>query len=496
MQSNAHRTGGKVALPDDEHGVDFRLFRTKHLAVDLVGGRIDRDADAVCAEFFLDPLSLGDQRFVISDGEDADLLWGEPQGEVSCVVFDEEPDEPFVRSERGAVDAQRGFVRVVAVPIGEAETFGHREIDLIGRDREFASDGAPDLDVDLGAIESGFVGDLDEMDAGFDENIPDHFLGLAPEFRLVDEFLPQFFGVMGGESHEVLFEAEDLEVFEIHLIHGDELRFELFRGAVQMGVVHLHRSDPHEAEQFTGLFVAVTGPVFGEAHWEVAVASGHGAKDLVVMRAVHRLEVILLRGRGRSVRKRIFLLEDHRGEHAFLVVRQVSAGEVHVLSCEVRCTHALITGLELGLFGQSLNFLDEDGAIRHPEGETWAHVVVEGEQFEFAAELAVVAFSGLFEHREVGFEFGLVLERGAVDALQLGVPFIALVIGGGDVGESERSDIPGAHHVRSSAEVQKIAVFEQGDLFVVGDGVEDIHLENSRAVAFVESAEAARVREG
>ncbi len=266
-------------------------------------------------------MSFGDQRFVISDGEDADLFRSEPEGKVSGVVFDEEPDEPFVRSERGAVDAQRGFVRVVAVPVGEAETFWNREIDLIGRDREFASDGTPDLHVDLGAIESGFVGDFDKMDARFDENIPDHFLGLAPELRLVDELLSQLFWVMSGESHEVLFEAEDLEVFEVHLIHGDELRFELFRGAVQMGVVHLHRADPHEAEQFTGLFVAVTGPVFGKAHWEVAIASGHCAKDFVVMRAVHRLEIVLLSGCESSVGKRIFFLEDHRGEHAFFVVR-------------------------------------------------------------------------------------------------------------------------------------------------------------------------------
>ncbi len=131
----------------------------------------------------------------------------------------------------------------------------------------------------------------------------------------------------------------------------------------------------------------------------------------------------------------------------------MTAGEVHVLSCEVRCSHALITGLELGLFGQSLKFLDENGAIGHPERKTWAHVFVEGEQFEFAAELAVIAFSGLFQHREVGLEFSLVLERGAVDALQLGVPFIALVIGGGYVGESERPDISGAHDVWSGTEV-------------------------------------------
>jgi len=42
---------------------------------------------------------------------------------------------------------------------------------------------------------------------------------------------------------------------------------------------------------------------------------------------------------------------------------------------------------------------------------------VNGEQAHFLADLAMVAALGLFDHFEILVELGLVLERGAVDAL-------------------------------------------------------------------------------
>src|SRR6184192_465305 len=44
---------------------------------------------------------------------------------------------------------------------------------------------------------------------------------------------------------------------------------------------------------------------------------------------------------------------------------------------------------------------------------------------EMEAHFKMVAAFGLFEHFEVGLHFGLILKSGAVDALELGIPFIA-----------------------------------------------------------------------
>ncbi len=70
--------------------------------------------------------------------------------------------------------------------------------------------------------------------------------------------------------------------------------FELLFGAVDVGVVHLERTHAHEAEEFAALFVAVVAAVFGEAQREVAITVRHRSEELVVMRAVHRFEVVAI----------------------------------------------------------------------------------------------------------------------------------------------------------------------------------------------------------
>ena len=75
---------------------------------------------------------------------------------------------------------------------------------------------------------------------------------------------------------------------------------------------------------------------------------------------------------------------------------------------------------------------------------------------------------------------GLVLEGGAVDALELRVLFVALVVGAGDVGELERADVAGAHDVRPGAEIGEIAVAIERDFFALGNVLDDIELELAR----------------
>ena len=89
----------------------------------------------------------------------------------------------------------------------------------------------------------------------------------------------------------------------------------------------------------------------------------------------------------------------------------------------------------------------------------------------------MVALLRLFEHREVGLHLGLVLERGAVDALELRVLLVAFVVGAGHVRELERADVAGAHHVRPGAEIDEIAVLVVGDRLAFRDALDDVELE-------------------
>ena len=67
---------------------------------------------------------------------------------------------------------------------------------------------------------------------------------------------------MQGQAHHILLDAEQLEVFQVQVDHGQELLLELFFGKVNVGVVHLHRADAHQPEQFPRLLITVTRPVF------------------------------------------------------------------------------------------------------------------------------------------------------------------------------------------------------------------------------------------
>ena len=99
---------------------------------------------------------------------------------------------------------------------------------------------------------------------------------------------------MRGETHDVFVDPEELEVFQIHLVHGEELRLELVFGAVDVGVVHLERANAHEAKEFAALLVAMAGAVFCEAQRQVAITARNRIVKFVVMRTVHRLQVVAI----------------------------------------------------------------------------------------------------------------------------------------------------------------------------------------------------------
>ena len=77
---------------------------------------------------------------------------------------------------------------------------GHGEIDLVGRDGELAADRAPDLHVDLRAVERGFVRHFDVIDAAALEDAADHVFGLVPELGFVDEFLAELGRIVGARN--------------------------------------------------------------------------------------------------------------------------------------------------------------------------------------------------------------------------------------------------------------------------------------------------------
>ena len=150
----------------------------------------------------------------------------------------------------------------------------------------------PHLHVNLRAVERRLVGDLHVVDAGFDQYLAHHVLGLFPQLRFVDVFLAEPFRRVRAEAHLIFFQAEDFKILQIHVVHGAELVGELLLGAIDVRVVHVERTHAHEAEQLAALLVTIASAVFREAQRQVAVTVRFSREDAVMMRTVHGFEVV------------------------------------------------------------------------------------------------------------------------------------------------------------------------------------------------------------
>ncbi len=169
-------------------------------------------------------------------------------------------------------------------------------------------------------------------------------------------------------------------------------------------------------------------------------------------RTVHRLD----RQHGLALLAVLLALVDLGDEHVLAVVLPVARGLPELAVDQQRRLHLVVAGvLELAphiVFQRAV----QGPALRMPEH--LAHrLVLDMEQVERAAELAVVALLGLLDHLQIGLEFVLGGEGHAVDALQLGVVRIAAPVGPGHLGQLEcGAELAGRRQMRPQAHVEPV----------------------------------------
>ena len=103
-------------------------------------------------------------------------------------------------------------------------------------------------------------------------------------------------------------------------------------------------------------------------------------------------------------------------------------------------------------------------------------MLVEVEQVEFAAELAVVALLGLLEHLQVLLQFVLRRPGRAVDALQHLVAVVAAPVGAGHLHQLEVLQPARARHVRAAAQVLERAFAVERHVLAGRDARDDLGL--------------------
>ena len=132
--------------------------------------------------------------------------------------------------------------------------------------------------------------------------------------------------------------------------------------------------------------------------------------------------------------------------------------------------------LLLRVLHPALHELDHSSALRQEHRQTLTDDVHRGEVFQLPADLVVVPLLGLLKARDVGHQLVLLLESGAVDALEHLVLFAAPPVG---AGHAEELDIlhPGrAPHMGAGAQVHKLALLVEADDGVLGEVADELHL--------------------
>ena len=256
------------------------------------------------------------------------------------------------------------------------------------------------------------------------------------------------------------------------------LGLDLLFGAEDVGVVLRHLPHAQEAVQRAVRLVAMAAAELCEPHRQVAVALDALVEDLDVGRAVHRLQghQIGLAGKDRPL---FFgaghLVGDH--EHVLAVLAPMARGFPEFAAHQLRRLHFRVAALVHLAPDILFHLVVDHEAFWVPE-DAAGRLVLQMEQVELAADLAMVSLFGLGHHRQIVVEFLLRRERRSIEPRQHRVVAVAAPVGAGHLGQLEgRADILGRAHVRAAAEVEPLALLVDLDHLVGRDGVDQFDLE-------------------
>src|SRR5215471_1204678 len=169
------------------------------------------------------------------------------------------------------------------------------------------------------------------------------------------------------------------------------------------------------------------------------------------------------------------LLLDLQLEHVLAVVLPVPRLLPQLLVHEHGRGDLLVAPRVEVLAGELLELPDEHHPSGEPEGRPRRHLV-ELEEVELAAELAMIALLRLLDAPKVLRELVLAEPGRPVDALEHRVLLVAAPVGSGRREKLEVLDLTRGADVRPAAEVDEVALLVEGDGGRV-DAADDLHLE-------------------
>src|SRR6266571_1261423 len=427
---------------DDEHVGNFLELRIADFRRQLFVTIVKMDAQIVALQSFGDVLGVVGDFF--ADRADLHLHGREPERKCAGVMLDQDAEEALHGTEQGAVNHERLMLGAVFGDVLQAEASGQIKIELHGGELPGAADGVNELDVDLGAVEGGFALHFLERDVHALHGVGERGGGAAPVFG----FTGVIFGVRGIPIGELDFEFVEAKIFHDgvgEIDAGFDFRFDLRGHAENVRVVLRESADAEQAVKHAAAFVAIDGAELGEAHGKITIAAQLRFIDEDVAGAVHGLELV------------VGLFDLDGAEHVFFEKSGVAAGFPEVEAHDVRGEDEVVAALEQFVAEPVLNDLSNEAAFGMPEDEAGAGFFLNAEEVELDAELPMIAALGFFKTVQMFVQLFLREESHGVNALELGIAFLALPVGARDVHQLERLDAFGRRDVRAAAEVDEFS---------------------------------------
>src|SRR6266487_4903643 len=413
---------------DDEHVGNFLELRVADFRGQLFVTIVKMDAEVVALQSFGDVLGVVGDFF--ADRADLDLHGREPERKRAGVMLDQDAEEALDGTEQSAVDHERLMLGAIVGDVLQAAASGQTEIELHGGELPGAADGVNELDVDLGAVEGGFALHFFERNVDALHGVGEGGGGAAPVFGLAGVI----FRMRGVPVGELDFEFAEAKIFHDgvgEIDAGFDFRFDLRGHAENVRVVLRETADAEQAVKHAAAFIAIDGAKFGKAHGKITIAAQLRFIDEDVAGAVHGLELV------------VGLFDFDGAKHAVFEKSGVAAGLPEVEAHDVRGEDKVVAALEQFVAEPVLDNLSNEAALGMPEDEAGAGFFLNAEEVELDAELAMVAALGFFKTVQMFVQLFLREESHGVNALELGIAFLAFPVGAGDVHQLERLDALG-----------------------------------------------------
>ena len=111
----------------------------------------------------------------------------------------------------------------------------------------------------------------------------------------------------------------------------------------------------------------------------------------------------------------------------------MAAGFPEVATHDMWRVDEVVAALEEFIAEPVLDNLSNEAALGMPENEAWAGLLLDAEEIELDAQLAMIAALGFFQAMQIFVQLFLREEGHGVNALKLGIAFLPLPISAGDV---------------------------------------------------------------